>query len=220
MSPIGGFLPASQSLGKSARPFGEDDTSSAIQGVLQRIQSGQAHYDPASAAHAAVPPSIQATPQQRGGAFAPGPGDIGGGIEGGLPFSVKAGLGTGGFGQGGGAGTGGGTRPSSTGPAGSPTSSVVSGMLDRGGVAGGPAGGSAGPGPDVGVSIGKNPTSGWDVGQAHPSGYVSDVGAPSRAGPSSPLKELLDAIMGGREATAGPGREFVSGSGNKQSEGF
>jgi hypothetical protein len=133
MSPLGNFLPPSQSLGRQKLPW-EDDQGGITAEQLQKITSGQSHYDPASAAHAPVPPSIQATPAQRGAAFAPSPGELGGG----MPFSARIGLGTGGFG--GGQGFSKGAPATPAGPHGG-TSSVVGNMMSRG----------AGPGPDYGA---------------------------------------------------------------------
>lgn len=128
--PIGGFLPASQSLGQKIFP---DDSGGNLQAILQQISAGQPHFDPASVSKAPVPLGLQSTPGNAARGVSPG--GIGGGIEGGLPFSVQSGLGTGTSSAGGGVG------PSSTSPAG--TSSVVGGMLSGSG--GGSMGGTPTP---------------------------------------------------------------------------
>ena len=136
-------MPASQSLGQKIFP---DDSGSNIQAILQQITAGQPHFDSSSISKAPVPLGLQSTPGNAARGVSPG--GLGGGIEGGLPFSVQAGLGTG-------AGAGGAT-PTSTSPAG--TSSVVGNMLSGAGGGAGDTGGFSAPAaPSPNLTIGQSP---------------------------------------------------------------
>ena len=154
-------MPQSQSLGQKIFP---DDSGSNIQAILQQITAGQPHFDSSSISKAPVPLGLQSTPQNAARGVSPG--GLGGGIEGGLPFSVQAGLGTG-------AGAGG-TTPTSTSPAG--TSSVVGGMLSGGGGGGGGVGNFSAPSePAPNLTIGQTPPSQTNMLAAGPGSLSNPV---------------------------------------------
>lgn len=168
----------SRMLGKSRVPFQPEDEglTQTLPGTFERAEFGATHYDPASARQLPIPVQHLMTPAQRARTFAPGAGEIGGGIEGsvngaqpGMPASPTgpSAPGTGGLpltagggsaGAGAGAGVGGGDRGvGGTGGAGG------TGGGGTGGAAGGAAGAGAGAqaGGDWGGMHGEDPGAGW-----------------------------------------------------------